>query len=58
MRARGGRGFGQTVCIHQRENKPLIKQSLQAVVERCYAMGEAMKTNTDEALMMGAGAVL
>ena len=58
IRARGGRGFGQNVCIQQRENNPLIKQSLQAVVERCNAIGEAMKTQTDEALMMGAGAVL
>ena len=47
-RQRGGAGFGQNVRIQQRENKPLIKQSLQAVVERCYAMGELMKTNRED----------
>jgi len=43
IKARGGGGFGQNVRIQQREYKPLIKQSLQAVVERCYAMGEYLK---------------
>jgi len=47
MRMRGGAGFGQNVRIQQRENNPLIKQSLQAVVERCNAIGEAMKTQTE-----------
>ena len=43
IRMRGGRGFGQNVRIQQREYKPLIKQSLQAVVERCNAIGEYLK---------------
>jgi biotin operon repressor len=45
IRMRGGAGFGQNVRIQQRENNPLIKQSLQAVVERCYAMGDLVRIN-------------
>jgi len=48
IRARGGRGFGPRVPIQQREYKPFIKQSLQAVVERCYAMGEYLKKEQEE----------
>jgi DNA-binding MarR family transcriptional regulator len=48
IKARGGGGFGQNVRIQQREYKPLIKQSLQAVVERCYAMGEYLKQEQEE----------
>jgi len=40
IRARGGVGFGRRVSIQQRDIQPLIKQSLQSVVEKCYAMGE------------------
>ena len=43
IRTRGSGGFGQNVRIQQREYKPLIKQSLQAVVERCFQIGERMK---------------
>ena len=43
IKARGGVGFGRRVPIQQREYKPLIKQSLQSVVEKCYAMGEYLK---------------
>ena len=43
IRTRGSGGFGQNVRIQQTEYKPLIKQSLQAVVERCFQIGERMK---------------
>jgi DNA-binding transcriptional MocR family regulator len=43
IRARGGGGFGHRVRIQQREYQPLIKQTLQTVVERCYAMADRMK---------------
>jgi len=43
IKTRGGRGFGRRVSIQQREFNPLIKQSLQAVVEKCYAIGEHLK---------------
>jgi len=43
IRASGSGGFGQNVRIQQREYKPLIKQSLQAVVERCFQIGERMR---------------
>ena len=43
IRTRGSGGFGQNVRIQQREYKPLIKQSLQAVVERCFQIGERMR---------------
>jgi len=43
IRTRGSGGFGQNVRIQQREYQPLIKQSLQAVVERCFQIGERMK---------------
>ena len=43
IRTRGSGGFGQNVRIQHREYKPLIKQSLQAVVERCFQIGERMK---------------
>ena len=35
IRARGGAGFGQNVRIQQKKDNPLIKQSLQTIVERC-----------------------
>jgi len=47
IRARGGGGFGQNVRIQQREYNPLIKQSLQSVVEKCYAMGEYLKNERE-----------
>ena len=40
IKSRGGRGFSQNVRIQQRDKQPLLKQSLQSVVEKCYAMGE------------------
>ena len=43
IRARGAVGFGRRVPIQQREYNPLIKQTLQSVVERCNAMGEYLK---------------
>ena len=43
IRSKGGGGFGQNVRMQQREYKPLIKQSLQAVVERCNAIGKYLK---------------
>jgi len=43
IRSIGGVGFGRRVPIQQIEYKPLIKQSLQSVVEKCYAMGEYLK---------------
>ena len=43
IRAKGSGGFGQNVRIQHKKNNPLIKQSLQAVVERCNAIGESMK---------------
>ena len=48
MQKSRGVGFGQNVCIQQREYKPLIKQSLQAVVERCNAIGEYLKQEQEE----------
>jgi hypothetical protein len=43
IKSKGGGGFGQNVRMQQREYKPLIKQSLQAVVERCNAIGKYLK---------------
>jgi hypothetical protein len=43
IRTRGGTGFGQNVRMQHKNDNPLIKQSLQAVVERCYQLGEIMK---------------
>ena len=43
IKSRGGRGFSQNVRIQQRDKQPLLKQSLQSVVEKCYAMGEYLK---------------
>jgi len=43
IRSRGGGGFGQNVPIQQKKTNPLIKQSLQAIVEKCEAMGLRMK---------------
>jgi hypothetical protein len=43
IRARGRGGFGQNVRIQHKKNNPLIKQTLQSVVERCYAIGDMMK---------------
>ena len=43
IKSKGGRGFGQNVRIQQRDKQPLLKQSLQSVVEKCYAMGEYLK---------------
>jgi DNA-binding MarR family transcriptional regulator len=48
IRAKSGRGFGQNVRIQQTEYKPLIKQTLQSVVERCYMMAERMKNEQNE----------
>ena len=42
IRARGGAGFGQNVRIQHKKTNPLIKQTLQAIVERCEAMGVRM----------------
>ena len=38
IRTRGGAGFGQNVRIQHKKNNPLIKQTLQTIVERCEAM--------------------
>lgn len=48
IRTRGGTGFGQNVRMQHKKNNPLIKQSLQAVVERCYQLGEIMKNEQGE----------
>jgi fructose-1,6-bisphosphatase/sedoheptulose 1,7-bisphosphatase-like protein len=42
IRARGGAGFGQNVRIQHKKTNPLIKQTLQAIVEKCEAMGVRM----------------
>ena len=47
IRTRGGVGFGQNVRIQQREYKPLLKHTLQSVVEKCYAMGEYLKNQQE-----------
>ena len=47
IRSRGSGGFGQNVRIQHKKNTPLIKQSLQAVVERCNAIGESMKNEQE-----------
>jgi hypothetical protein len=47
IRAKGSGGFGQNVRIQHKKNTPLIKQSLQAVVERCNAIGESMKNEQE-----------
>jgi len=47
IRTRGQGGFGQNVRIQHKKNNPLIKQSLQAVVERCIAIGESMKNEQE-----------
>jgi biotin operon repressor len=48
IRARGGGGFGQNVRIQHQNTNPLIKQSLQSIVERCYMISERMKTERNE----------
>jgi biotin operon repressor len=48
IRARGAGGFGQNVRIQQKNTNPLIKQSLQAIVERCHIISERMKTERNE----------
>tara|TARA_S200002703_G_C3801312_1_gene247667 strand:- start:29 stop:733 length:705 start_codon:yes stop_codon:yes gene_type:complete len=53
IRARGQGGFGQNVCIQHKKNTPFIKQSLQAVVERCNAIGESMKNEQEGTLIRG-----
>ena len=47
IRSRGQGGFGQNVRIQHKKNNPLIKQSLQAIVERCNAIGETMKNGRE-----------
>jgi biotin operon repressor len=54
IRARGGAGFGQNVRIQHKKDKPLIKQSLQTIVERCYAMRDMMMQNEQEQTLYGA----
>ena len=51
IRARGSGGFGQNVRIQHKKNTPLIKQSLQAVVERCNAIGESMKNEQEGSMI-------
>jgi DNA-binding transcriptional regulator YhcF (GntR family) len=54
IRSRGSGGFGQNVRIQHKKNTPLIKQSLQAVVERCNAIGESMKNEQEGSMIRGA----
>ena len=54
IRAKGSGGFGQNVRIQHKKNTPLIKQSLQAVVERCNAIGESMKNEQEGSMIRAA----
>ena len=54
IRSRGSGGFGQNVRIQHKKNTPLIKQSLQAVVERCNAIGESMKNEREGGMIRNA----
>ena len=58
IRMRGGAGFGQNVRIKQKEDNPFIKQSLQAVVERCYAMGDLARINEGSMVVSPEQAIL
>ena len=51
IRSKGGGGFGKNVRFQQGEDKPFIKQSLQAVVERCNAIGKYLKQEQEGMLM-------
>jgi DNA-binding transcriptional regulator YhcF (GntR family) len=49
IRKGGGIGFSQNVRIQQKKDNPLIKQTLQPLVERCEAMRQRMiKMNQQE----------
>jgi hypothetical protein len=48
IRTRGAVGFGQNVRIQQREYKPLIKQTLGTIVERCNEIALRMKKERDD----------
>jgi len=50
IKTRGGVGFGQNVRIQHKNTNPLIKQSLQSVVERCYAIAERIKNEQESPL--------
>jgi DNA-binding MarR family transcriptional regulator len=50
IRTRGAVGFGQNVRIQQREYKPLIKQTLGTIVERCNEIALRMKKERDDNL--------
>jgi hypothetical protein len=52
IRARSGGGFGQNVRIQHKNTNPLIKQTLQSVVERCYMMAERMKNEQNEGVCL------
>jgi biotin operon repressor len=54
IRTRGGTGFGHFAQVKATEYKPLIKQSLQTIVERCYAMRDMMIQNEQEQTLYGA----
>jgi DNA-binding MarR family transcriptional regulator len=51
IRARGGAGFGQNVRIQQKKDNPLIKQTLQSVVERCEMMRQRMMNENNREMM-------
>jgi DNA-binding MarR family transcriptional regulator len=51
IRARGGAGFGQNVRIQQKKDNPLIKQTLQSVVERCEIMRQRMMNENNREMM-------
>ena len=53
IRTRGAGGFGQNVRIQQREYKPLIKQTLGTIVERCNEIALRMKKERDEDISLG-----
>jgi hypothetical protein len=52
IRTRGAGGFGQNVRIQQREYKPLIKQTLGTIVERCNEIALRMQQEQEEVLLL------
>jgi DNA-binding transcriptional MocR family regulator len=52
IRARRGGGFGQNVRIQQKEYKPLIKQTLGTIVERCNEIALRMKQEQEDVLLL------
>jgi DNA-binding MarR family transcriptional regulator len=55
IRTRGAGGFGQNVRIQQREYKPLIKQTLGTIVERCNEIALRMKKERDDDMSLEFG---